>query len=102
MEPPKCPKCKTPMRERSGKNGPFWGCPDFPKCRGTRDIENSEEYTPPPKKDPPPQKQKPLMIHKRLKELTDAVKELTRILSPLIKETSVYEPDIGPDDDVMF
>jgi hypothetical protein len=44
---PPCPNCGTPMVLRQVKrDGPrkgeeFWGCPHFPKCRGTRDLEES-------------------------------------------------------------
>ncbi len=38
-----CPKCGTPMVLREIKKGPrqgksFWGCPHFPKCRGSAAI----------------------------------------------------------------
>lgn len=38
---PTCPKCGEPMRRRTAKSGlnagtDFWGCPAFPRCRGTR------------------------------------------------------------------
>jgi hypothetical protein len=42
--PPPCPKCGQPMILRQVKRkGPrqgqrFWGCPDFPRCRGVRDY----------------------------------------------------------------
>jgi len=36
MEVPNCPNCGAEMVERSGKYGDFWGCPKYPKCRGTR------------------------------------------------------------------
>lgn len=37
---PNCPKCSAPMVERMAKKGAragqsFWGCSQFPKCRGT-------------------------------------------------------------------
>lgn len=37
---PNCPKCGKKMAERSGRNGAFWGCSDFPKskCNGTRPM----------------------------------------------------------------
>ena len=36
---PLCPKCGTPMVLRTAKTGSnqggqFWGCPDYPRCRG--------------------------------------------------------------------
>ena len=42
-DPPFCPLCRKPMRKRKARQGPnagndFWGCPDFPRCRGTRQI----------------------------------------------------------------
>jgi restriction system protein len=40
---PNCPMCNTPMKIREARRGPnigerFWGCPNFPKCRGTRQL----------------------------------------------------------------
>lgn len=33
---PSCPLCGGPMQLRSGKFGEFWGCLNYPDCRGTR------------------------------------------------------------------
>lgn len=33
---PVCPKCGAVMAERSGKRGKFWGCINYPDCKGTR------------------------------------------------------------------
>ena len=33
---PECPLCSKPMRQRRSAKGPFWGCPAFPDCKGTR------------------------------------------------------------------
>lgn len=34
---PNCPVCGAQMRKTHDRNGkPFWGCPDFPRCRGSR------------------------------------------------------------------
>jgi four helix bundle suffix protein len=38
---PLCPECKKPMQKRLAKRGPnaghpFWSCPDYPACPGTR------------------------------------------------------------------
>lgn len=33
-----CPKCGGPMVRRKGKYGEFYGCSDFPRCRGTRRL----------------------------------------------------------------
>ena len=33
----KCPDCDGPMKPRNGQYGKFWGCANYPKCKGTRD-----------------------------------------------------------------
>jgi hypothetical protein len=33
---PKCPRCESPMTQRNGKFGAFWGCTRYPECKGTR------------------------------------------------------------------
>ena len=33
-----CPICGAKLVKRNGKFGPFMGCPNFPKCRFTKDI----------------------------------------------------------------
>ncbi len=40
---PLCPQCSTPMTERFRKSDskPFWGCTDFPDCRGIVNIEDA-------------------------------------------------------------
>jgi DNA topoisomerase-3 len=38
-----CPRCRAPMRKRSGKFGDFWSCSRFPECRGTRAVEAEED-----------------------------------------------------------
>lgn len=35
---PTCPRCGSPMRGRSGRYGQFWGCSQYPHCKGTRKI----------------------------------------------------------------
>lgn len=40
---PACPTCAKPMVQRMAKRGPhagqsFWGCTDYPACRGTRAV----------------------------------------------------------------
>lgn len=42
---PLCPKCGKPMLRRMQKKGQqqgrvFWGCSDYPKCNGTRAVED--------------------------------------------------------------
>lgn len=36
-----CPECGGPMTSRVNKSSGqrFWGCNDFPRCRGTRDTD---------------------------------------------------------------
>ena len=33
-----CPLCNTKMVRRQSRHGIFWGCPSYPKCRGTRNV----------------------------------------------------------------
>jgi hypothetical protein len=33
---PNCPKCGDLMKKRTGKFGEFWGCVNYPECKGTR------------------------------------------------------------------
>src|SRR4051812_3101604 len=61
-DPPPCPTCSGPMELRRayrGRNagGLFWGCLDYPDCKGTRDQNEGdtpaaqptdEELGPPP------------------------------------------------------
>jgi restriction system protein len=35
---PPCPRCESVMVMRQGPRGAFWGCPQFPRCRGTVNI----------------------------------------------------------------
>ena len=42
-EAPACPECGKPMRKRTAKHGTragegFWGCADYPECKGIRHI----------------------------------------------------------------
>lgn len=37
-----CPKCRTPMVQREGKFGAFYACTRYPKCTGTRPLEDSQ------------------------------------------------------------
>jgi len=48
-EQPLCPQCNTPMVLRTSSRGPnqgsrFWGCPNYPRCRGT--LKYDEAGTP--------------------------------------------------------
>lgn len=36
---PNCPDCGEPMRQRSSAKGPFWGCSNFPRCKGIRQLQ---------------------------------------------------------------
>ena len=33
----RCPDCGLEMIRKSGKHGAFWGCREYPHCKGTRD-----------------------------------------------------------------
>ena len=33
-----CPNCGVPLVKRRGNNGSFWGCPNYPRCRFTKNI----------------------------------------------------------------
>ena len=35
---PTCARCKSPMVRRTSEYGPFWGCSQFPRCRGIRKV----------------------------------------------------------------
>lgn len=35
---PPCPLCGGTMRVRHGKTGDFWGCANYPACKGTRNV----------------------------------------------------------------
>lgn len=37
---PRCPICGAPMAARSGRYGEFYGCTNYPSCRGKRNIDN--------------------------------------------------------------
>lgn len=37
---PKCPICKTKMVQRFSARGAFWGCRNYPSCRGSRKIND--------------------------------------------------------------
>lgn len=41
-EAPECPQCGMSMVIRDGKYGEFWGCQQYPDCRGTRSVERDE------------------------------------------------------------
>jgi hypothetical protein len=45
--PPLCPRCGQPMVPRTARRGPhegeaFWGCADYPRCRGVRVYREGE------------------------------------------------------------
>lgn len=58
ISPKPCPRCGSEMRLRNGRNGPFYGCTQYPECKGSRNLKPSEiraleESMPPPKSKPP-------------------------------------------------
>lgn len=43
-----CPRCKQGVLQlRSGKNGDFWGCTNYPRCRETADDDGGKPKAPP-------------------------------------------------------
>ena len=44
--PPECPECGEDMVKRWNKTTavPFWGCPLYPKCEGTRSFESEPAH----------------------------------------------------------
>lgn len=43
ITPTVCPKCqKRPMRQCSGKYGPFLGCTAYPLCKGTVNLPSGQ------------------------------------------------------------
>ena len=65
-QPPACPQCGKPMRRRTARQGPragqaFWGCSNYPDCRGIVPIpaqpavpSNKSERSNSSDKPPPP------------------------------------------------
>nr|WP_321329853.1 DNA topoisomerase III [Alcaligenes faecalis] len=47
---PPCPLCTSAMRQRSGKNGPFWSCSRYPDCKGTLPVESTNAKRSAPRK----------------------------------------------------
>jgi len=48
---PSCPRCGAQMKIRVARQGvnkgkEFWGCSDFPKCNGTRLLEDTAVLEP--------------------------------------------------------
>jgi ssDNA-binding Zn-finger/Zn-ribbon topoisomerase 1 len=52
----KCPKCDSAMRLRTNRNTgtSFFGCVDFPDCKGTREADGSVGITTRKSSPPPP------------------------------------------------
>lgn len=51
-EPPACPRCEKPMRQRTARQGKnagskFWGCTAYPDCKGTRPVKEESDPTDP-------------------------------------------------------
>lgn len=40
---PTCPGCGTKMVARDSKRGPFWGCPNFPRCRSMLPMRTADK-----------------------------------------------------------
>lgn len=39
----KCPDCQGPMVSRKSQHGVFWGCRNYPRCKGTRDVNGESK-----------------------------------------------------------
>ncbi len=39
----KCPSCGSPMREKTGRFGPFLGCSNYPACHGWLPFQSSSK-----------------------------------------------------------
>ncbi len=46
QESPICPKCGAVMAYKSSERGNFWGCSNFPKCKSTLPLEETETEAP--------------------------------------------------------
>ncbi len=42
-EGPPCPLCGSPTRHRAGRYGPFYGCTNYPDCKGTIDGRSKNQ-----------------------------------------------------------
>ncbi len=40
----RCPECGKPMLRRTGRFGVFYGCVDYPKCKGIRNVQQRLMY----------------------------------------------------------
>lgn len=38
-----CPECGSPLHIRNAKQGPFWGCSNYPKCAYLRPLHEKSE-----------------------------------------------------------
>ena len=49
LEETRCPECDGPMVSRANKatGQRFWGCKNFPKCKGTRNTDGEARRLPP-------------------------------------------------------
>ena len=47
---PPCPRCGSPMGQRTGKKGAFWSCSRYPECKGTLQVEASTGKSMTPRK----------------------------------------------------
>lgn len=43
IEDTKCPECDSKMIPRKSQYGTFWGCSQYPKCKGTRDANGDSK-----------------------------------------------------------
>ncbi|MGQ9733155.1 MAG: type I DNA topoisomerase, partial [Candidatus Zipacnadales bacterium] len=64
----KCPECGAEMVVRQSRRGPFWGCSNYPQCRGTAPLKGTSAFpqhkSETPIEEPCPACGKPLMVRR--------------------------------------
>jgi DNA helicase-2/ATP-dependent DNA helicase PcrA len=93
---PTCPACKGPMKKRSSRFGPFWGCQGYPTCRGTRKI-SKEELTESEKQEvqAEPPKPPPTLPTPTTEEAAAAYDALCKRIDPDQKLVFDWSPAVG-------
>lgn len=51
----RCPNCEGPMVPRTSQHGKFWGCANYPRCKGTRNAEGESKQRFDDDRDPEPE-----------------------------------------------
>jgi ssDNA-binding Zn-finger/Zn-ribbon topoisomerase 1 len=70
MEETLCPQCGGPMKSRANAatGARFWGCANFPRCRGTRNTDG-EANTPNAEARPNPDEDDSLLPSERQRQV---------------------------------